>query len=79
MKKMSEITITRTPAELGELARVHRDLLGEGASPESLLPIVDFVASANDLQASQLRPYELADLWGQPRRDLLETRAQVLL
>jgi adenylate cyclase len=41
--------------------------------PDALLPIVDFVATANDLQASQLRPYELADHWGQPRRDLLET------
>jgi class 3 adenylate cyclase len=61
------------PGGKERLARIHKALLGKGVSPDLLFPIVEFIATASDLQASQLRPYELADLWGQPRRDLLET------
>ena len=45
--------------------------------------LVDFIAHADDLEASRIRPYKLADDWNEPRRDVLEiflraTRAGLL-
>lgn len=45
--------------------------------------LVDFIATADDLEVSRIRPYKLADYWNKPRRDMLEiflhaTRAGLL-
>ena len=45
--------------------------------------LVDFIAHADDLEVSRIRPYKLADEWNAPRRDVLEvflyaTRAGLL-
>ena len=55
------------------LEALRRRLLAEGATPDHVERLVDLVANADDLAASQLRPYELADEWGVDRRALLET------
>jgi adenylate cyclase len=34
--------------------------------------LVDFIATADDLEVSRIRPYKLADDWNKPRRDVLE-------
>ncbi len=45
--------------------------------------LVDFIANADDLEVSRIRPYKLADDWNAPRRNVLEiflyaTRAGLL-
>jgi class 3 adenylate cyclase len=45
--------------------------------------LVDYIATADDLEVSRIRPYKLADDWNKPRRDVLEiflraTRAGLL-
>jgi class 3 adenylate cyclase len=34
--------------------------------------LADFLAHADDLEVSRIRPYQLADDWNEPRRDVLE-------
>ena len=34
--------------------------------------LVDFIEHADDLEVSRIRPYQLADDWNEPRRDVLE-------
>ena len=47
-------------------------LVAEGVPTTITQPLADLVGHADDMTASQLRPYELADVWGLPRRTVLE-------
>jgi len=48
------------------------ELLSQGVPAQIATAIADIVRRADDMTASQLRPYELADIWGLPRRSVLE-------
>ena len=54
------------------LHSLRQTLLAEGAPPELLERLVETIEQGDDLSASRLRPYELADVWGAPRRQVLE-------
>ena len=71
------LSVLRAPAQLapgaGErLAAIRRQLVDAAAQPPELVAqLLDCVTAADDLTASRLRPYELADRWRAPRRALL--------
>jgi hypothetical protein len=48
------------------------ELLAQGVPAQIATTIADLVRRADDMTVSQLRPYELADIWGLPRRSVLE-------
>ena len=48
------------------------ELLAQGVPAQIATTIADLVRRADDMTASQLRPYELADISGLPRRSVLE-------
>lgn len=54
------------------LAAAHKSLLNEGIDPQMAERLVDVVEHADEMAASQLRPYELADVWGLPRKSVIE-------
>ena len=71
------LTLAPQPVRLagGGQQRLHslrQTLLAEGAPPELLERLVETIEQGDDLSASRLRPYELADVWGAPRRQVLE-------
>ena len=71
------------PPARARLSKLHEALLGDGARPDLAARLVDTVERADDLSLARLRPYALADLWGEPRREVLElflraTRAGLL-
>ena len=71
------------PGGRQRLTALRQALRDDGASAELLAQLVKTVEWADELSASRLRPYELADGWGAPRRPVLElcllaTRAGLL-
>ncbi|MBT4101373.1 MAG: hypothetical protein HOM68_11220 [Gemmatimonadetes bacterium] len=72
--------VTRIPSTPVKFARGGRRrlqaaqnaLLTEGIDADLVPRLTDVVATCDDLSAHQLRPYELADIWGIPRRQVLE-------
>jgi class 3 adenylate cyclase len=54
------------------LQALRQSLLAEGAPPKLLDRLVEHIAQTDDLSAGRMRPYELADAWGAPRRQVLE-------
>lgn len=65
------------------LQAIQEKLTGEGADPRIVRRLIDFVATADDFSLAKIRPYELADEWGESRRAVLEacllaTRAGLL-
>lgn len=54
------------------LQTLRQTLLAEGAAPALLDLLVTHIAQTDELGAGRMRPYELADAWGVPRRQVLE-------
>ncbi len=74
---------TLAPGGHERLEAFRADLEQRGASPGLVTRLVDEVASVDDLAAASMRPYALADAWGEERRTVLElfllsTRAGLL-
>jgi adenylate cyclase len=63
------------PAHPVNVERLDRaaSALKEGGGGELGRRLVDLIATAPDDRVMRIRPYELADEWGVPRRDLLST------
>jgi len=66
------------------MAAISARLVSEARQPEPMVErLCAHVANADDLSASKMRPYALADAWGTPRRETLDlflhaTRAGML-
>jgi class 3 adenylate cyclase len=66
------------------LAAISARLVSEARQPEAIVErLCAHVSNADDLSASKMRPYALADAWGTPRRETLDlflhaTRAGLL-
>ncbi|MCM3906232.1 MAG: adenylate/guanylate cyclase domain-containing protein [Pyrinomonadaceae bacterium] len=56
----------------GRLDALKEKLLVDGVAPQVLEKLFDFIERADDFSLSRIRPYELADQWGEPRRAVLE-------
>ena len=53
------------------LAQMETQLLAQENNPDMVQRLLSLVRNADDLTASQLRPYYFADLWGYGRSDVL--------
>ena len=60
-------------AMVSRLASVATRLKSDGADPQVVDRLVEFVQQADDFALMRIKPYQLADEWGEPRRTLLET------
>jgi hypothetical protein len=72
-----QLALTPQPARFAgggrqRLEALRQTLLAEGAAPDLLARLVEHLERADELSASRMRPYELADTWGVPRRQVLE-------
>ena len=72
-----------TPGGKARLMAYQRNLIETGCDPALVAHLIETVEQADDLVASRLRPYELADYWKVPRPEVLElflyaTRAGLL-
>ena len=54
------------------LASRRRDLLEAGAHPALVTRLSFFLSEGDDRDLARMRPYALADAWGEKRRDVLE-------
>jgi len=54
------------------LQALRQTLLAEGAAPDLLARLAAHLEQADELGVGRIRPYELADAWGAPRRQVLE-------
>lgn len=54
------------------LAQMEAELLGRGLADSLVQRLTKLILTADDLTLSRIRPYTFADLWGVPRRDVLE-------
>jgi adenylate cyclase len=54
------------------LGQMQPALVNAGTVPEIAERLVNYLRRADDLTAAVIRPYELADLWHEPRRDVLD-------
>lgn len=73
-------TVAPMPAQVELSALAHarvraarEKLLAEGAAPDIVDRLIDFALSADEFSLAHIRPYQLADEWQVPRRDVLET------
>jgi class 3 adenylate cyclase len=55
----------------GRMEASRQALVAAGRAPELVDPLCSFVEHGDDLGVSRIRPYELADLWGVERREVL--------
>ncbi len=55
------------------LEALKEKLLIDGAAPHVVEKLIDFVGRADDFSLARMRPYALADQWGEPRRTVLTT------
>jgi adenylate cyclase len=55
----------------GRLEALKEKLLVEGAVPQVVERLIDFIERADDFSLSRIRPYALADQWNEPRRAVL--------
>jgi adenylate cyclase len=60
------------PGGRERLAAARTTLVAQGASPELVQRLADHLERADDFDLAGFRPYGLADLWGWPRRTMLE-------
>jgi len=77
--EMTEHDTSRSSFDLARLASLREKLLADleqADMPREKRAIgerlVDFIEHADDLAATRIRPYKLADDWNEPRRDVLE-------
>lgn len=61
-----------SPVVLTRLAAVKDGLLAEGVPPSVAAKLTEFVQQADDFSVARIRPYLLADEWGESRRAVLE-------
>ncbi len=54
------------------LLSLSRKLIDSGASATAVAGLVDHIENADDFALGRIRPYELADRWQAPRREVLE-------
>lgn len=54
------------------LESLQQEMLGQDADPQLLARLVEAIQQADDHALSRMRPYVLADMWGAPRRSVLE-------
>lgn len=59
------------PGGRPRLVRLGEKLFEEGVSEDIVALLVDQIENADDFALSRIRPYQLADRWRQPRRDVL--------
>lgn len=55
------------------LTRFRDTLLQQGADPAIVSRLVETIEHGDDIVVARMRPYALADVWGLPRRQVLET------
>lgn len=60
-------------AMASRLATAATRLKSDGADPRVVNRLVEFVQQADDFALARIKPYQLADEWGEPRRNVLET------
>jgi class 3 adenylate cyclase len=84
-EKNDELARTESPAQqttdapelstaaTNRLLKIRARLIEMGAHGETVDRLVNLVARADDFALARIKPYELADVWHQPRRALLET------
>jgi len=60
-------------ASENRLTSIKERLLADGADNEVSDRLIAFIKQADDFALSRIKPYELADDWGVPRRVVLET------
>jgi class 3 adenylate cyclase len=65
-------TVTFPPGGRERLSTLRGQLIENGAPPDLVARLVNIIETADDILLARLRPYELADLWGAPRRSVLE-------
>jgi class 3 adenylate cyclase len=70
-------------AAMSRIDNARTKLVAEGEDPEVVDRMLKFIQEGDDFSVSRIRPYELAEDWNLPRRDLLTvclraTRAGVL-
>lgn len=75
--------VSLPPGALGRLAAGCEQLVRQGQPAELARALADVIRTADDQTVGRLRPYQLADHWGAPRRAVLElclraTRAGLL-
>jgi class 3 adenylate cyclase len=68
---------SRTPLVTGRalqrMASISSKLVSEGRQPAPLVErLCDFISTADDLSASKMRPYAIADVWGAGRCETLD-------
>ncbi len=61
-------------AARSRVASIRERLLADAdADPAAVERLIEFIPQADDFALARIKPYELADDWGQPRRVVLET------
>src|ERR1700674_3043400 len=60
-------------ASSSRLASIKERLLADGADQAVADRLIEFIQQADDFALTRIKPYELADDWGLPRRAVLET------
>lgn len=58
---------------LSRLATLREKLVADEATPSLVDKLIDFVERADEFSLKRIRPYALADQWGESRRAVLET------
>ncbi len=71
------------PGGLGRVVTARANLLARDVDEDLLDKLIWLIQNGNELTVAHIRPYQLADLWGVPRRTVLElcllaTRAGLL-
>jgi adenylate cyclase len=61
-----------SPAEAKRLALLAEKMVERGVPSRIAKMLTDFVAQADEMDLTRIRPYALADAWSEPRRTLLE-------
>jgi class 3 adenylate cyclase len=65
-----------TPGGRARLVALGEKLISEGVNEETVALLVDHLENADDFALSRIRPYQLADEWSKPRREILEACLQ---
>jgi class 3 adenylate cyclase len=61
------------PGGRARLLTLSEKMAAQGSNKELIALLVDYIENADEFAVARIRPYELARLWGQPKRSLLET------
>ena len=61
------------PGGRARLLTLSEKMAAQGSNNELIALLVDYIENADEFAVARIRPYELARLWGQPKRALLET------